>query len=85
MVYQVQLQNNRLHLNIMIHKDKDMETLSVLLVLREGNPLHTDGFPPQRASNADFDVSVDVSLKTTEQTAELQVIKDAMRHIVTSL
>ena len=39
----------------------DMETLSLLLALCEGNPPVTGGFPSQRASNMSFDVFFDVT------------------------
>ena len=38
------------------------ETLSALLALCEGNPPVTGGFPSQRTSNADFDVTVNKRL-----------------------
>ena len=40
----------------------DMETLSALLALCEGNPTVIGGFPSRRASNADFYVSFDIDL-----------------------
>ena len=43
-------------------KRYDMETLSVLLALCEGNPLVTNAFSLQRASHAGFNVFVDASL-----------------------
>ena len=39
----------------------DMETLSALLALYEGNPRVTGGFPSQNANDADLNVSFDVS------------------------
>ena len=39
-----------------------METFSALLVLCEGNPPVTGGFPSQRGRNAGFGVFIDVSL-----------------------
>ena len=36
------------------HRCRDMETLSTLLALCEENTPVTGGFPPQRASNAEF-------------------------------
>ena len=56
----------------------DMETLSALLTLCEGNPSVIDGFPSQRASNASCDVFFDILKGTVEQTVQLVVICDAM-------
>ena len=42
-------------------KRHDMETLSTLLALCEGNPPVTDGFPSQWAGNTGFDVLFDVN------------------------
>ena len=51
-----------------------MEPLFALLAICEGNPQVIGGFPQQRASNTTFNVFIDFSLKTVEQTAECGVI-----------
>ena len=56
----------------------DMETLSALLALCEGNPLVTIGFHSQRASNANLWCFFNVDLNKLEQTVERLVIWDAM-------
>ena len=57
----------------------DLEELSMLLALCEGNPPMTGGFPSQRSSNMGFEVFVDVSLnKLLKKTVELLVISYGM-------
>ena len=57
----------------------DMETLSALLALCEGNPLLSSGFPSQRASNAELWYFACCQPKQTfEWIHELPLIRDAM-------
>ena len=63
-----------------------METFSPLLVLCEGNPPVTDGFPSQSPVTRSFDMFFDVPPEqTVEQTVETLVIWNAIRLNVTSL
>ena len=63
-----------------------MESLSALQTVCEGNPQVAGGFPQQKASYVPFGVFLNVTLnKKFEQTLELPVISDAIKHIVTSL
>ena len=55
----------------------EMETISMLLALCEGNAPVTGGFPSQRASNAAFDVLFDVD---PNKTVKLPVIPEALSH-----
>ena len=52
--------------------------ISALVVLCEGNPAFTSGFPSQRASNADFDIRLYHSKETVEQAVKLLAIWDVM-------
>ena len=67
---------------IMIHHG--METFSAFLVLCDGNPPVTGGFPSQRASNAGFDVVFYVNRNKLMNTVELPVIWNVLiwHHIV---
>ena len=61
-----------------------METFSGLLVLWEGNPPVTGGFPPQRPVMWSFDVFFDAE-QTAKQTIRTPVIWDAIALIMASL
>ena len=58
-----------------------MGTFLALLVLYEGNPPVTGGFPSQRLVTPSFDAFL--CEQTVEQTIEASVIWDAMALIVT--
>ena len=58
-----------------------METFSALLVLSEGNPPVTGGFPAQRPVTRSSDVFFEQTVKQTIQTS---VILDAIALIMTS-
>ena len=54
----------------------DMETLSVLLALCEGNPSVTDRFPSHRSSNAGLNLNHSLSLQCHEKK---QLLDDVMK------
>ena len=56
----------------------DMEMHSTLLALCEGNPSVTDGFPSQRASNAELWCFLCCHSEQAEQTVKLPVIRHTM-------
>ena len=64
-----------------------METFSSSLVLCEGNPPVTGGFPSQRPVTWSFDVILDLrpNPKTVEQTIVTTVFRDAIALIMTLL
>ena len=63
-----------------------METFSVLLVLYEGNPPVTGGFPAQTPATQSFHVFfLSVPEQTVEQTVETSVIWGAIALFMTSL
>ena len=64
-----------------------METFSALLVLCEGNPAVTGGFPSQRSVTQSFDVFFDLRLnkRLRKQSRRHHMIWDAIALIMTSL
>ena len=62
-----------------------MEPFSRLLVLCEGNPLVTGGFPSQRSVTRSFDVFFDLRLNRRCETIEAPVIFDAIALSMTLL
>ena len=62
-----------------------METISALLSLCEGNPPVTSGFPSQKLVTRSFDVLFDLRLNNDWANIETPVIWDAIALIMTSL